>query len=338
MKNLLTKCRVLCFGVLSLCLFFSILNPRDSQAQTTVFTGTLYIYQSENDTLSVVATDGVIKFYALNNSGQMVLKATGTVDQNGVYTATVTGSEDIYVISFPSDPIEDDFVASYYPGWLDFESADAISPNGGVVDYDWGAVGKEIVERPVGAPFNISGRVNTSLPLSEDFSAMAYLMNGENVVTSTVVAKDGNYSLTAPGSGEYEVFVSVPGYSSQSTYVSSNASKTDIHNINFNLDVYRGESVTTPSAVIPESFTLNQNYPNPFNPSTNINFTLSSEGKVNLTVYNSLGKVVSNLVNDYMEAGSYSIQFNAQNLSSGVYYYTLKAGNNVITKKMNLIK
>ena len=89
----------------------------------------------------------------------------------------------------------------------------------------------------------------------------------------------------------------------------------------------------------PVSYQLSQNYPNPFNPTTVINFTIPKAGNVTLKVYNSLGQEVATLVNGYKDASNYKVDFNSSNLSSGVYFYTLKVGNNFTqTKKMVLIK
>lgn len=86
------------------------------------------------------------------------------------------------------------------------------------------------------------------------------------------------------------------------------------------------------------SYNLSQNYPNPFNPTTNINFSIVDMGHVTLTVYNSLGQEVSTLVNEVLEGGNYDVTFDASDLTSGVYYYTLKAGDFVSTKKLMLVK
>ena len=85
-------------------------------------------------------------------------------------------------------------------------------------------------------------------------------------------------------------------------------------------------------------FNLRQNYPNPFNPSTRINYSVKESGLVKLSVYNLLGEVVSVLVNQNQEAGSYDVKFDASNIQSGVYFYKLESGNQVETKKMMLIK
>jgi hypothetical protein len=86
------------------------------------------------------------------------------------------------------------------------------------------------------------------------------------------------------------------------------------------------------------AFTLEQNYPNPFNPSTTIGYSVPAASKVNLKVYDMLGREVAVLVNETMPAGGYEVKFNASGLSSGVYFYKLRAGNFTITKKLNLIK
>lgn len=89
---------------------------------------------------------------------------------------------------------------------------------------------------------------------------------------------------------------------------------------------------------IPTHFELKQNYPNPFNPSTKICYNLASRSNVVVKIYNMLGQEVQQLINQEQGAGSYSVSFDAKNLSSGIYICELKAGNFVKRMKMNLIK
>jgi len=89
---------------------------------------------------------------------------------------------------------------------------------------------------------------------------------------------------------------------------------------------------------LPNTLSLGQNYPNPFNPSTKINFELPENGMVTLKVYNVSGVEVATLVNKQMNLGRYDIAFDATNLSSGVYFYRLQFGNQVITRKMVVMK
>ncbi|MEJ2054422.1 MAG: carbohydrate-binding protein, partial [Calditrichaceae bacterium] len=88
----------------------------------------------------------------------------------------------------------------------------------------------------------------------------------------------------------------------------------------------------------PQDYELSQNYPNPFNPLTKINFFLPKAGNVELTLYNQLGEKVSIIARGEYSAGSHEIEFVAENLASGIYYYKLKAGSFSRIKKMVLIK
>ena len=89
---------------------------------------------------------------------------------------------------------------------------------------------------------------------------------------------------------------------------------------------------------VPNVYLLSQNYPNPFNPSTVIKFSIPKTSMVNLTVYDVLGREVMTLVNDVMQPGEYNALFDASALSSGVYFYTINAGDFADTKKMLLVK
>ena len=88
----------------------------------------------------------------------------------------------------------------------------------------------------------------------------------------------------------------------------------------------------------PGEFKINQNYPNPFNPATNIEFEIPENSFVSLIVYDQLGKVVENLVNNELKPGTYKYSWNASSYPSGVYFYKIQAGEFVQTKKMILIK
>ncbi|WP_020402516.1 family 10 glycosylhydrolase [Gracilimonas tropica] len=89
---------------------------------------------------------------------------------------------------------------------------------------------------------------------------------------------------------------------------------------------------------LPESMSLEQNYPNPFNPTTQIKFTLSESGFATLKVYDMLGREVATLKNEVLSSGQHSVNFNASDLSSGIYIYQLTMGSETKTRKMTLIK
>ena len=89
---------------------------------------------------------------------------------------------------------------------------------------------------------------------------------------------------------------------------------------------------------LPRTVELNQNYPNPFNPTTVIEFAVPEDTDVRLTIYDVLGRQVTQLVNEHKSAGTYEVNFDATRLSSGVYIYRLEAGETIRTKRMMLVK
>ena len=109
----------------------------------------------------------------------------------------------------------------------------------------------------------------------------------------------------------------------------------------FGTAVLLGEIVTgidqEPVAEV-KSYALSQNYPNPFNPTTKITYSVAKTEKVKLTVYNLLGMQVAELVDGVKGAGIYTVEFNARNLPSGVYFYKLETANQQLTKKMVFLK
>ncbi len=104
-----------------------------------------------------------------------------------------------------------------------------------------------------------------------------------------------------------------------------------------------GGSTGKSDGTVPDAYELRQNYPNPFNPSTQIEFDLPTAGEVRLDVFNSLGQIVCNLINEPLEAGTHMVTWNARSSSgsavaSGVYFYRLVAGDYVATRKMMLLR
>lgn len=89
---------------------------------------------------------------------------------------------------------------------------------------------------------------------------------------------------------------------------------------------------------VPGSYELEQNYPNPFNPTTNVHFSIPKDGNVSFKVYNSLGQLVETYLDGFVKAGYYNAEIDGSGWSSGIYFYTLSAGEFVHTKKMILVK
>jgi hypothetical protein len=89
---------------------------------------------------------------------------------------------------------------------------------------------------------------------------------------------------------------------------------------------------------VPRAFSLLQNYPNPFNPSTTIGFAIPVSSHVTLTIIDVLGRQVETLIDENREAGEYKVQWDPTNLSSGLYFYRLKAAGHTDTKKLILLR
>ena len=103
-------------------------------------------------------------------------------------------------------------------------------------------------------------------------------------------------------------------------------------------NIHEGITGVEENSSLPTEFALNQNYPNPFNPSTKISFSIVEAVNVELSVYDANGQLITNLVKEMMPAGYHSVDFNAANLSSGVYFYRIQAGTYNSSKKMLLLK
>lgn len=109
-------------------------------------------------------------------------------------------------------------------------------------------------------------------------------------------------------------------------------------NWSLNISYSQSVSVKKEEGVIPADYMLHQNYPNPFNPSTNIKFSIPETGFIRLAVYDMLGREVSVLLNEVKQTGQYTVEFNASNLPSGIYFYRITTDKFSDVKKLVLMK
>ena len=155
----------------------------------------------------------------------------------------------------------------------------------------------------------------------------------------------GEYLISDLSGVEYHVSVQDFNYHHQWYDHKSSADLADpvplvegsnVPNINFDL-IPITDNMEMPE-LLPKEFALKQNYPNPFNPSTIIAFDLPMEALVSVKIFNVLGQAVATLVDETLPSGRYLKQWNASSVGSGIYFYTIRAGSYVRTKKMLLVK
>ncbi len=186
-------------------------------------------------------------------------------------------------------------------------------------------------------------------------NGMNGMHHGGNYGYGMELNSDANYQLhyndiQAEGSNIDESTIQVKYYDAlSSSWITYPGATVDAQNntVTFSSALVRNLVVLTanqPTSVDPSvsgspvDFTLDQNYPNPFNPSTTINFSLAKDNHITINLYNVLGQKIKTLVNADFTAGKHSLDFSAENLSSGTYFYELKADGKHIVKKMNLVK
>ncbi len=194
------------------------------------------------------------------------------------------------------------------------------------------------------AMYGLQGVVTDSLtgePIVAKITVVGHDADGSEVYSDTT----GRYSRPIKA-GTYTVKVEAENYY---TKTFENVEVTDFETTELNVELVN-VFVDVEDGTSPVKFALAQNYPNPFNPTTMIKYSIPNMGGVetlftesgghatSLQIYNVLGEEIATLVNEKQSPGNYTVQFNASNLPSGVYFYTLRVGDFVVTKKMILLK
>lgn len=185
-------------------------------------------------------------------------------------------------------------------------------------------------------------------PLPVELTSFTASATGNKVVLSWSTATEVNnraFEVERKNNGSWKSIGSVAGngtttapksYSYLDENVGTGKIEYRLKQIDFDGSFSYSNSIEVD--MTPGEFNLAQNYPNPFNPSTVINFSLPVASSVSLSVYNTLGEKVAELVNGMMPAGNHAVVFNAAKLNSGLYIYEIKAGNFSSSRKMLLIK
>lgn len=181
-----------------------------------------------------------------------------------------------------------------------------------------------------------------------------YSIGDEMFVAGRIQTGEGPLQALASLSFETDEWTDYSAYSTDMSFSALYAMETDLY-IGGLFNSIDGQSASNwarlstsgevvipvdvpPSELLPNLIDLSQNFPNPFNSSTNIEFTTLQTGHVNLAVYNIMGQHVATLINEPRLGGTYTVNFDASGLASGVYVYSLRVGNSITTRKMTLLK
>ncbi|MBC8492056.1 MAG: T9SS type A sorting domain-containing protein, partial [Candidatus Marinimicrobia bacterium] len=189
-------------------------------------------------------------------------------------------------------------------------------------------------------PATFQGWLDAVLPNGSTYNAM--LRSGLQLAAGASIVRDMNQNVPASApSGDY-VYWGRAGVHPNDPWTEDSfpfsKAAGDFSGVSlFNDWSVEGWDVDLESA-LPTVFSMSQNYPNPFNPLTSIDFSLPEAAKVNLSVYNLLGQKIATLVEGMTPAGKYTVQWNATEMSSGVYFFHLQAGDNSSIKKCILMK
>jgi hypothetical protein len=203
---------------------------------------------------------------------------------------------------------------------------------------------------------NPDGQISTyDSPLPVNLQSYTYRINSRNVLLKWKTIQEINNSgfdierknVSNKNGTEFGKIGFINGkgttnntsdYSFEDRNVQSGKYKYRLKQIDYNGNYEYFELNGEVTVGAPKKFDLSQNYPNPFNPVTKINFDLPEDGKVNLRIYDMLGREVATLINEIKTAGYYTLNFDASKLSTGMYFYRLSTGNYSAIKKMAVIK
>ena len=207
-----------------------------------------------------------------------------------------------------------------------------------------------VSEVATGLPDDIRGLGFIDPLLPVELSSFTSAVNGRNVTLNWITSEEINnsgFDIERKQSGSWTKLGSISGngtsvlsheYSFTDRNLASGNYQYRLKQIDYNGNFEYFNLNNEVNVGIPAKFELSQNYPNPFNPSTQINFDIPTDSKVNIKLFDMSGKEVITLVNEFKTSGYYTVNFNAAGLSSGVYFYSIAADNFSATKKMMLVK
>ncbi|MBX7044593.1 MAG: carboxypeptidase regulatory-like domain-containing protein [Ignavibacteria bacterium] len=279
------------------------------------------------------AVNGYVKALRLNRtSGEIIVIDSAQINSDGIYSLFSIPTDNCYIVAYPNSEEVSDFVATYYPSTVDWQAAERVTVNTSSNNMKISVYRKSVQQNG----YSISGKV---YPAQNNFNGLKdaniYIKQGNIFRAFCKSDVNGLYSANHLLPGTYTMVVNRIGYFDFTQNIT--ISGGNLENINFFLISTFVKEVNGYSNQ-PKNFKLAQNFPNPFNPETIIRFEVPKPAFVSLKVYNSLGKEISELVNEMKQQGIYEVDFSSKNLSSGVYFYTLSSEDYIETKRMVIIR
>ena len=286
-------------------------------------------------------TSGVVKAIKLNPGDvSLMIVDTAVIQSDGTYILQHVPQDSVYIGVYPSSGQQVDYVITYYPSTIDWQSANVLYPSGNLSNINISAFRMTTTT----ASNSVNGKVMrlTDVVTGNLKDAVLYAKNGNTYVRCAVSDVNGEYHLQSLPSGNLKIIINRLGFTGDSTNVNVTSS-SNIDSINFHLYRYT-VGIKQIGIEVPNEFKLFQNYPNPFNPVTKIKFDVPSNVKgktldVKLIIYDIIGRKIQTLVNESINAGSYEVTFDGSYLASGIYFYQLSINNEQLAiKKMILLK
>jgi hypothetical protein len=280
-------------------------------------------------------TSGTVKAFKLDkNTANIIVLDSAIIQSNGTYTLPNVPQDSLDIGVFPNSSPPNDWVITYYPSTVYWENATVLYPTGNLTNINIGAI------RMAASTNNnsVNGKVMrlNDNPLGNLKDAVFYAKSGNTFVRCAVSDGNGVYHLNSLPTGNLKILATRLGFSRDSVNVNV-TSTSNIDSINFYLyRMYVG--IKQINSTIPSEYKLFQNYPNPFNSMTNVKWQMLNAGNIKIVLYDVLGKEIVTLVNEKQSPGVYEVTFDANELPSGIYFYRLKAGEFIETKKMVLVK
>lgn len=303
-------------------------------------------YLDSNNVFKTISDGYVLALTIDYNTREALVIDSVEIRNGGNYVVNVP-VDTVYILALPDSLNK--FVPTYYPNTINWEDATRLYPITSLTGIDITVERLDSTETDF-ANGSISGKAilnylppglltGNGLPFKS--RSIVYVIQNGQQKGFAISDVNENYMVNGLTGGDFQVYVNRLGYTSSTTNVSLNSGNNfTVTNLNFTLEPLNPtvsiKEINT--QLISEDYVLGQNYPNPFNPTTNIIFTIKKDSQISLKVYNLIGQEVANLVNDFKQAGTYEVNFDASGLPSGIYFYKLQSDNYSQTKKLALIK